>query len=136
LLVLWAISIVFCSNLLFYVYGHVLAGNCDLCFGYLLSFANLHSLFANPFSHIVPTLITPHILLSAHSSSCNYHTQGRQQIVLSFGISYVTNIVTYQNFGCSPMYEFSQKFKTFCLNMWATQFYPKLLASHPKFSIK
>ena len=28
--------------------GHVLASNCDLYFGYLLNFANLHSLFATP----------------------------------------------------------------------------------------
>jgi hypothetical protein len=34
------------------------------------------------------------------------------------------------------MCEFSQKFKTFCLNLSATKFYPNLLASHPKFSIK
>jgi len=28
--------------------GHVVASNCDLCFGHLLNFANLHSIFANP----------------------------------------------------------------------------------------
>jgi hypothetical protein len=44
--------------------------------------------------------------------------------------------VTYQKFDCFPMYEFSQKFKTFCLNSRATKFYPNLLASHLKLRIK
>jgi hypothetical protein len=34
------------------------------------------------------------------------------------------------------MCEFSQKFKTFCLNSRATKFYPNLLASHLKLRIK
>jgi hypothetical protein len=34
------------------------------------------------------------------------------------------------------MCEFSQKFKTFCLNLCATKFYPNLLASHLKLRIK
>jgi hypothetical protein len=44
--------------------------------------------------------------------------------------------VTYQKFDCFPMCEFSQKFKTFCLNLCATKFDPNLLASHLKFLIK
>jgi hypothetical protein len=44
--------------------------------------------------------------------------------------------VTYQNFECFTMCEFSQKFKTFCLNLCAIKFDPNMLASHPKFSIK
>jgi hypothetical protein len=44
--------------------------------------------------------------------------------------------VTYQKFDCFPMCEFSQKFKTFCLNSRATKFYPNLLASHLKLRIK
>jgi hypothetical protein len=44
--------------------------------------------------------------------------------------------VTYQKFDCFPMCEFSQKFKTFCLNSCATKFYPNLLASHLKLRIK
>jgi hypothetical protein len=44
--------------------------------------------------------------------------------------------VTYQNFECFTMCEFSQKFKTFCLNSRATKFDPNLLASHLKFNIK
>jgi hypothetical protein len=35
-----------------------------------------------------------------------------------------TSGVTYQKIDCFPMCEFSQKFKTFCLNMYATKFYP------------
>ena len=61
--------------------GHVLASNCDLCFGYLLNFANLHSLFAIPSCHIEPAYIAPHILLSAQDPPCNCYTQARQQIV-------------------------------------------------------
>jgi hypothetical protein len=34
------------------------------------------------------------------------------------------------------MCEFSQKFKTFCLNLCATKFYPNLLASHLKILYK
>jgi hypothetical protein len=44
--------------------------------------------------------------------------------------------VTYQKFDCFPMSEFSQKFKTFCLNLCAVKFYPNLLASHLKPRIK
>jgi hypothetical protein len=40
--------------------------------------------------------------------------------------------VTYQKFDCFPMGEFSQKFKTFCVNLCATKFEPKLLTTHPK----
>jgi hypothetical protein len=34
------------------------------------------------------------------------------------------------------MCEFSQKFKTFCLNLRATKFYPNVLASHLKLRMK
>jgi hypothetical protein len=36
--------------------GHVLASNCDLCFGHLLNFANLHSILFHIHIHIVPVL--------------------------------------------------------------------------------
>jgi hypothetical protein len=45
-------------------------------------------------------------------------------------------IVTYQKFDCFPMCEFSQKFKTFCLILFATKFDPNLLDSHLKLLIK
>jgi hypothetical protein len=44
--------------------------------------------------------------------------------------------VTYRKFEWFTMCDFSQKFKTFCVNMWATKFDPNLLASHLKFLIK
>jgi hypothetical protein len=36
--------------------GHILASNCDLCFGHLLNFANLHSILFHIHIHIVPVL--------------------------------------------------------------------------------
>jgi hypothetical protein len=35
---------------------HLLASNCDLCFGYLLNFAHLHSILFHIHIHIVPVL--------------------------------------------------------------------------------
>jgi hypothetical protein len=35
---------------------HLLASNCDLCFGYLLNFAHLHSILFHIHIHIVPIL--------------------------------------------------------------------------------
>jgi hypothetical protein len=64
------------------------------------------------------------------------HQKTLVRVVQEDGSSSETESVTYQKFDCFPMYEFSQKFKTFCLNLCATKFEPNLLASHPKFSIK
>jgi hypothetical protein len=50
--------------------GQILANNSDLYFGHLLNFANLHSLFANPFYHIVPTHTYTDTSVSI-GSSCN-----------------------------------------------------------------
>jgi hypothetical protein len=61
------------------------------------------------------------------------------RLVMGVKCSLVTDFiarVTYQKFEWFTMCEFSQVFKTFCLNLCATKFDPNFLASHPKFSIK
>jgi hypothetical protein len=76
----------------------------------------------------------------ANPKECHLMTIKRIFIYLvhtpNLGLWYPKGSVTYQKFDCFPMCEFSQKFKTFCVNMLATKFDPNLLASHLKFLIK
>ena len=52
----------------------ILASNCDLYFGYLLNFANLHSLFATPYYILCLSHSSTYTLINT-GSSCNYYTQ-------------------------------------------------------------
>jgi hypothetical protein len=82
---------------------------------------------SNPYSPEVPTQSDINAIVGATQLLEGQNSMLNQMVY---------DIVTYQKFHCFPKCEFSQKFKTFCLNLCATKFEPNLLASHPKFSLK
>jgi hypothetical protein len=79
---------------------HLLASNCDLCFGYLLNFAHMHSILFHIHIHIVPVLQL-HILYLLINTDLNLQSRfhyllvsitNQPLIVPSFALYFVRHL--------------------------------------------